>query len=165
MHHNAIDMLKRLNPAVRPLPPNAAEGAAPFEARAFDDLLTLVARQGMATGRPVSIDPGLDLDLDEPALERLGAAADTAEAAGFRNALILDDGRALALDVTQRLIRGQITPGASPEAIALDGAVVTTSAGAGTEPGLELPNWRSMPARVAEQIERARRHDTHHKSE
>ena len=119
-----VQLLKQLEPAVRPVGSRAA--AAPpalFEDRSFDDLLTLVSSGSISSGRPVRATVDLDPPLDDAQRDRLAAAADLAEASGAGRALMLIDGRGLVLDVADRSITAEHSAGAPAPVIRLDAAV------------------------------------------
>jgi hypothetical protein len=117
MVFDAQQMLRRLEPAVRRGGPGPAVRPVPGLADAgFSDLLTMVASGRIRSDRAVQVGPAAALDppLAERQLDRLAAAADEAEAAGARRAIMLIDGRGLVLDVAERRIDGEATPGSGP---------------------------------------------------
>jgi len=79
----------------------------------FGDLLTMVASGRLRSDRAITVAPGAALDppLAERQLERLAAAADEAEAAGARRAVMLIDGRGVVLQVGDRRVDGEVAPG------------------------------------------------------
>lgn len=92
----------------------AIAGAAPVAPGApgasdFSSMLDKAQDGELSTGLPVTIGSGLDIELSETQLARLAQAADRAESAGAKRALVLVDGRALELDVASRRITGERT--------------------------------------------------------
>ena len=77
---------------------------------AFADILSR-AQSGdpTATGLPVTLGRGADIELTQEQLARLADAADRAESQGAQTAVVMLDGRALELDVTLRQITGEVT--------------------------------------------------------
>lgn len=87
----------------------AISGAAPAAQTAtgasdFSSMLGKARAGELSTGLPVTIARGADIELSENQLSRLAQAADRAESAGARRALVLIDGRALEVDVTTRQV-------------------------------------------------------------
>jgi len=70
----------------------------------FADLLQRARDGTLASNRPVTIEDGQGLNLNEAQLARLSLAADRAEAAGLRKALVMIDDQRVILDVQQRTI-------------------------------------------------------------
>jgi len=103
--------------------------------------------------------------LTEAQLERLGSAADQAEAAGADRAVMIIDGRAMVMDVPQRVIETEISAqsGASSDGEGratvfnhVDAAVYVPGeddASAAAPP--PLPGNGLVPGAVARQLERA----------
>jgi hypothetical protein len=122
-----IQLLKQLEPAVRPV---AAPGAkrdpnAPLERQSFDELLAMVSRGAVSSGRSIDVrdDANLREPLDRDALDRLAAAADKAEAAGAQRAVMLIDGRGLVMDIAGRAITNELDAVRSRDPILIDAAV------------------------------------------
>lgn len=126
--NDAAGMLRRLEPTVRPAgaPAVARGGRTPVEARGFDALLEDARSGRLRSGRAVTLrdDAALARSIDEPALARLGDAADRAEAAGARRAAAWLDGRAILLDVAARTVVGELGAGANGTPFAEVDAVV-----------------------------------------
>ena len=158
----AIDpaqLLRRLEPAVRPSgasPVRRAPGV-PIEQRDFDSLLTLVASGDVHSGRPVRCDCELDPPLDDSQWQRLASAADQAEAEGSQRAVMILDGRALVMDVPERVIDTEVS--AQPRANSftrVDAAVFVPGDGDATDRSLPpFPGTGLIPGAVADQLERA----------
>ncbi|MEM7628621.1 MAG: hypothetical protein AAF356_04275 [Planctomycetota bacterium] len=73
----------------------------------FNAMLEGARRGELSTGRPVAVEPGLDLDLSDEQMERLSRAVDRAESSGAGRALVLLDGQALTVDVNDRRVIAQ----------------------------------------------------------
>ncbi len=109
-------LLKRLEPPVRPVSADDTGDPIPLptELQSFDQLMTLVARGDITSNRPVTVDAHIDPPLEEAQKTRLAVAADVAQHNGSKHAVLMLDGRALILDVAQRLIHDELsgrTPG------------------------------------------------------
>src|SRR5687768_1214603 len=96
---SAAQLLRNLEPAIRPggagtLTPPPTRGTAPLESQSFEQLLALAKSGGMASGRPVEFEFEVQPPLEAAQIDRLAQAADQAEAAGAKTALMLIDGRA-----------------------------------------------------------------------
>jgi hypothetical protein len=120
-------LLRKLEPAVRPpsAPATAAAGCAPLERQTFDELMSLVSRGTVHSGRKVTVAAGARLaeSLDEGQFDRLAAAADLAEGTGAGQAVMLIDGRGLVLDVTARSVTGELGGTGGDQLIDIDAAV------------------------------------------
>lgn len=133
---NALDLLRRLEPAVRPGAGGAAGGsgavkggaAALFESQSFDDLLSGVFTGEVRSGREVQVAGEVLPQLDASQLERLGAAADLVEASGAKRALMMLDGRGLVMDVATRSVVAEMKPGDVGGILQVDAAMVVASA-------------------------------------
>lgn len=91
----------------------SAGGAAATPAgdgAAFTELLQRARDGTLQSARPVEVDLGAGVKLSDEQLARLSLAADRAEAAGLRTALVLIDDQRLIMDVHQRTIIGAATP-------------------------------------------------------
>ena len=111
---NPLQLLKRLEPAVRPVASGRVAAARPpFEARGFDQMLALVSDGRVSSGRKVTVAFEADPPLNEAQLDRLGAAADLAESSGASSAMMLIDGRGITLDVNERTLTDELTPTSS----------------------------------------------------
>ena len=122
----SLDLLRRLEPAVRPGTASGAGGGVPalFESQSFDELLHGATAGQMRSGRPVQVAEGVHPSLDATQLDRLGAAADRAEASGARRALMMLDGRGLVLDVAARCVESELKPGDVDGVLRVDAAMV-----------------------------------------
>ena len=142
---DALQLLKRLNPAVRPLSKDPAGLGASFESSGFDKLLTLMSNRAVSSGREVTINDALEPPLTDEQQRRLAYAADTAEAGGFERALLLIDGRGLVLDVPARSVLRELNAAASDRSLSLDGAVYVPS----EEEELAMPVGEVVGPRLA----------------
>src|SRR6267142_1940354 len=107
---DSTQLLKRLNPAVRPgmAGPSNSSAHKPIEQQSFDQLLRLASRGSICSGRQIEVGCELQPPLEAGQLERLASAADQAQAEGSSKALMLVDGRALILDVASRRIEAEL---------------------------------------------------------
>jgi hypothetical protein len=72
----------------------------------FADLLRKAQSGELASSRPVSIAKDAGVKLTEDQLAQISLAADKAEVAGIRSALVVIEGQAITLDVANRLVTG-----------------------------------------------------------
>jgi hypothetical protein len=102
------DMLRMLGSSgnAPALNPGSRAGKADIASAGFADLLKLAKDGEVSSGREVSIDPGLKIDLTPEQRTALSAAADRAEAAGLNKALVMIGGHGLVLDVASRTVTG-----------------------------------------------------------
>jgi hypothetical protein len=82
-----------------------AAAQAGVESASFAELLEQVRAGVIGSGRTVGVATGSEIELSEDVAKRLSAAADKAEAAGIRQALVILDDRKLVLDVATREVR------------------------------------------------------------
>lgn len=147
-----LQLLRRLTLGAPAGPQGSAPGTS-VESGSFAELLQ-AARNGELTSKlPVSVDPGVGVELSDEQLARVSLAADKAEAAGVRTALLIIDGQRLTLDVHGRRITGRaeeaggvvtgvdgvidLDASAKPRhATGLFGPLVTASEGVGGKPGI-----------------------------
>jgi hypothetical protein len=110
----STQLLRQLGSGVRPT--DAAPvglrgpGAPGIEGASFGDLLKQAREGGLASKLPVEIAPGANVALSDEQLARLSLAADRAEAAGVKTALVNIDGQRLVLDVHARRVMGVAAP-------------------------------------------------------
>lgn len=130
---NSTEMLKRLEPVVRPV--ESTETAGPRRGRTqgtgFQQLLAQADVGHLGTDRLVHVDD--QIELDEEQRSRLERAADRAQAASSRKAVVLLDGRALVLDVQSRRVDRELGIAEDDGTVVMDvdAAVMTERA----EPG------------------------------
>lgn len=104
-------------------------GRADLSSAGFAELLGLARRGEVSSGRDVTIDPGVNVDLTPDQRSALAAAADRAEAAGLNRALVIVGGRGLVLDVASRSVTAT-TDITSPTVLSqIDGVVSAGAAG------------------------------------
>ena len=128
---DSAHLLRRLEPAVRPAyatPPPPQHPQPPLEGQSFDELLVRAQQGSVRSGRAVhwsggggAADPASPID--EQQLARLSAAADVAEAAGAKRALMLIDGRGVVLDVANRTLVAELADEGAVRAVKVDAAV------------------------------------------
>lgn len=110
MSTNVTDLLRqlaagvRLGSAVGSTPPSGVTGSV--ASGQFADLLRRAQAGELSSNRPVSIAADANVRLTDDQLAQVSLAADKAEVAGVRNALVLIGGRAFKLDVADRTITG-----------------------------------------------------------
>ncbi len=111
MISESSQLLKMLGAGVRrtggaeELAPRAGQGT--IEGAAFTELLKQAENGDLSSHRRVSVENGAGVVLNEAQALAVSAAADRAEAAGVRRALVMLDDQALVLDVTTRSIVGK----------------------------------------------------------
>lgn len=110
---NGGEMLRALGSGIVPAgversPVSAADGAA------FSDLLARARGGEVKSGLPVTVPAGLGVELDAEGHERLNAAVDALEAAGARRGLVLIDGHALVVDVSNRSVDAIVGDASKP---------------------------------------------------
>jgi hypothetical protein len=157
MHADGAQLLRQLEPAVRPgsLAPTDRSGAASRGATglpSFDALLAQMmhAPARGATGRPVVVDSTLAANVQLPqSLESpVAEAVDAAESAGARRAIVLTPGHAYTVDVEARRIIGTLP--AEPGQLDLERVDVAVSArDPETEAALAPPTPPIHHARIA----------------
>lgn len=107
----------------------------------FADLLRRAQSGELDSNRPVSINSDAGVNLSEDQLAQISLAADKAEVAGVRNALVLIGGQAVRLDVGSRTITGAADLSAGVLA-GVDGVINLDPerlSGAPTQQALPLP--------------------------
>lgn len=109
MTGSPTDLLRMLGLASRPVSGAPAKASGPTTDIAGADFQALLqkAQEGsISSGREISIASDAGVKLDEGQLARLSVAADRAEAAGAKAAVVLIDGMAVKLDVMSRTVTG-----------------------------------------------------------
>lgn len=130
----AAQLLRLLGSGVNALRPAAP--APPVDKADFAQLLQQARSGEVRTDLPVTVENDAGVSLTPAELTRLCVAADRAEAAGIRTALVLLDGKAVLLDVHTRSVKGAVSLGEGQEAIVpgIDGLIdLRTAAGGGGE--------------------------------
>lgn len=156
MAADSLHLLRQLEPIVRPAYADAqpGKGTVPLEQQPFGELLASASAGLIESGRPVTAHAQATGRLDPAQLSRLASAADRAEAAGARQALLLVDGRGFVLDVANRQITAELSADSPATMFHLDTAMYVAGDGdAGSVP-LPPPGGVAPPA-VARQLEAA----------
>jgi hypothetical protein len=150
MNTDATNLLKslasgvRTNAAASPLA-NATGLTGQLESGQFADLLRRAQSGELTSSRPVSIGRDAKVNLSADQLAKISLAADKAEVAGVRSALVLIDGQAVTLDVGSRTVTGKADLGSGVMA-GIDGFInlSPSAVSAGSEPAaLGLPSLAS----------------------
>lgn len=130
--NTSVDMLKVLGSsgAAPTIAPWTKGGGVDIATADFKALLGQAKRGELSSGRDVSIDPGLKIDLTPDQVKALSAAADKAEAAGLNRALVMIGGRGLVLDVASRSVTAAADMGAPGVLSQIDGVVSAGAEGA-----------------------------------
>jgi hypothetical protein len=152
MTTDPIQLLRSLALGSRALPQSQpAQGTSGAD---FAELLRQAQSGELSSKLPVSVDPDVNVELSDEQLAKLSLAADKAEAAGLRTALVVADGQRLILDVQQRRITG-VAEDPSGIVSGVDGVIdlaFSTSQpprglfGPLVAPGSESPATRAKPA-------------------
>lgn len=100
---------------------------------AFDRLLGLAAGGGIGSGvsQPVTVAPDLGLELSAEQMQRLGEAADRAEASGAKTALVALDGVLVKLDVAERSVTQRVETMSGDVIAGIDAFVDARTPGSG----------------------------------
>jgi hypothetical protein len=150
MTMDPLQLLRRLEPPVRPAWARGAEitGPTSLEQAGFADLLQLVARGQVASGRAVTVGFEPASPLSEEQMLRLASAADLAETHGARRSLMLIDGRGLVLDVPGRTLTDELGAG-PPGAVAQVDAAVWVEGSPLPAPQVRGPQPQWLPPAIA----------------
>ena len=158
MSLNSAQLLKQLEPAVRPAlaPASGARPNAALESQSFDRLLSLASKGAIHSGRQVSVQFDAVPPLAAAQLERLAAAADQAQAAGAKHALMLIDGRGFVLDVQTRTLTAELSNDPASRSANIDAAIFVPGADQGRlDDALGPPGSGMMPPSLAKQLQSA----------
>ena len=113
MRVDSRQLLRRLEPAVRPAGPGPLQaGTTPIDRAGFDDLLARAASGEFRSGRELD-DAVLEEPLDPAVRERISRIADAAEAAGHERILVIAGDLPLVLEVSDRRVERELE--SSPE--------------------------------------------------
>jgi hypothetical protein len=160
----AIDghlLLRRLEPAVRPIVPESAPPPGwmsalpiePLDAASFATLLGRARAGSIESGRlPVQRSAGEELAID--AAPRIARALDMLEARGFRRAAVLYGQRLFIADVATRTLESEVLAQEGPMPLAVDAAVrvpTPEEEGPSSVPG--PPNAVQVPIGVLDLLE------------
>jgi hypothetical protein len=96
---------------------------AALETQSFDQLLSLASKGAVHSGRQIELAFEPLPPLESAQLERLAAAADQAQAAGAKRALMLIDGRGFVLDVASRTLIAELASDPAARLVNIDAAV------------------------------------------
>ncbi|MEM1185839.1 MAG: hypothetical protein AAGI53_12670 [Planctomycetota bacterium] len=111
------DLLTSLGSGIKPAGLERPAQDSPID---FAKLLNSARGGAAKSGLPVSIDPGLGVELDASGHQRLSEAVDRLEASGASSGVVLIDGHALIVDVNSRSATRLVDPGAATR---VDGVV------------------------------------------
>ena len=164
----ATDLLRRLEPAVRPgfagpSAPASIDATATLDTQPFEALLAGAFRGEIHSDQPLHIACDIQPPLSDEQVQRLSLAADRALAGGANMALLMLDGRGVIVDVRSRAITGELTATDAPELLRIDAAMVVASAdqddaGRGSPfAGLPMRSLQAAPARLAAHEQRVTR--------
>jgi hypothetical protein len=107
MNVHAGDLLQQLAAGIRPDGGGqSVQLRLPTGATPFADVLGRVQSGEVASGLPVTLSPGADVQLDAAQLERLGSIVDQAEAQGASQLVAMIDGTPVTVDVAAREVTG-----------------------------------------------------------
>ncbi|MGE3106844.1 MAG: hypothetical protein AB7G11_05065 [Phycisphaerales bacterium] len=107
MTSESSQLLKMLGSGVRAGPCSTTPAPANIDSAPFAELLKQAESGDLATHRRVCVESSAGIELTEAQSLALSAAADRAEAAGIRKALVMLDDQAFVLDVSTRSITGK----------------------------------------------------------
>lgn len=108
---DSVTLLKQLGSRTN-APSSVQASGQSIESTGFAELLAQARSGGLGSATPVTIAPDAKVSLTPDELARLSVAADRAEAAGIRTALVMIGDQKLVLDVSTRQITGK-APAAS----------------------------------------------------
>lgn len=116
MTTNSAQLLRLLEPSVRPAfgqsGAMAGGGSAPLDQQSFAQLLGAASSGQIHSGRQIELACEPSPPLSASQMERLASAADVAEAAGARTAMMMIDGRGFVMDVQNRTITAEMSSSA-----------------------------------------------------
>jgi hypothetical protein len=122
-------------------PTGAAPGAQSIEPGQFADLLNKARRGELSSNKPVTIAPEAagKVKLSDDQLARIALAADKAEAAGIRKALVVLDDQQVLLDVANRTVSG--APAGSDASVipGVDGVINLSKNATPSTPSASIP--------------------------
>ena len=137
MTTNSAQLLRLLEPSVRPAfgqsATTANRNATPLDQQSFAQLLDAASDGKIHSGRQIELSCELNPPLSASQMERLANAADMAEAAGARTAMMMIDGRGFVMDVKNRAITTEMNGSNTPMTpvdlamnVSKDGAAVSS---------------------------------------
>ncbi|MBX3357225.1 MAG: hypothetical protein KF745_02235 [Phycisphaeraceae bacterium] len=119
----------------------------------FADKLDDARSADVASNLPVHVDASLGLNLTGDQVERLSIAADKAEAAGLRRALVHLDGKAVVLDVKSRTVL-RAADREAPLPADVDGVVTAPALGETGQGVMRVPGGLAANTSVNALLER-----------
>jgi hypothetical protein len=151
---SSAQLLKNLEPAVRPgtLVPPSGRPSAPFEGQSFDQLLALASKGKIESGRSIELTFDAQPPLSPAQLENLSKAADQAEAAGAKQALMMIDGRNFVLDVESRTLTAELSPATPMQVVNIDTAISVTDDAPPQGSFIAPPSAGVLPPAIARQF-------------
>ena len=156
MNIDPRQLLRRLEPAVRPAGIVSAEGRASVATADFDDLLARAADGEFASGRSID-QAGLEAPVEDRFAERLAGIADAAEAAGYERVLVIAEDRPLLLEVAERRIDGELPAddASATPLLPIDAAVRLGGDAEAAPTTATGPVATSLPTGIVEALEHA----------
>lgn len=156
MNIDPRQLLRRLEPAVRPAGTVSSEGRASVETAGFDDLLARAADGEFASGRSID-QAGLEDPIEDRFADRLAGIADAAEVAGYERVLVIAEDRPLLLEVAERRIDGELAVDetSSTPLLPIDAAVRIGDDAEATPTTATGPVATSLPTGIVEALENA----------
>ena len=157
MSTDALHMLKRLEPVIRPGQAVVCSSQLPLEHAGFEDLLARAERGEFESGRRIDHATGL-APLSDEMNNRIAKVADAAEAAGFDRVLVIADDRPVLLKVSDRKIEKELVAVDQERLYSVDAAVRILSEKEMTETvegigsPVHQPAQSQPPAAIAEAI-------------
>ncbi|MAD19144.1 MAG: hypothetical protein CMJ52_02850 [Planctomycetaceae bacterium] len=153
MNIDPRQLLRRLEPAVRPAGVASPEGRRSIGIADFDELLSRAADGEFASGR--SIDQArLESPIEDRFADRLSEIADAAQAAGYERILVIADQRPLLLDIADRRIDGELAADdASPAPLLPIDAAVRLGEAEAAPASATGPVATSLPNGIAEALQ------------
>ena len=157
MRTDALQLLRRLEPVVRPTSVQSSVNArASIDRAGFDDLLARAEQGEFESGRPID-DGILEEPLEESIRDRVGRIADAAEAAGHERILVIAEDRPILIGVSNRRVDGELgrpTGTGEPDENLrpIDAAVRLIPADHEPTISISGPSARTMPPAIAEAI-------------
>lgn len=145
------DILKRLEPAVRPVEGDVPRRSGSIEQRSFRELIAESQSNGPVSAATLKLADGIEATPDQRAA--LAKAANRAIAAGVERVMVLMDGRALVVDVPERRAEAELDLGSMGDDLAVtpvQGVVVASTGMTGeTDANQRLLDQLRAPAVAA----------------
>ena len=122
MSIDSHQLLRRLEPVVRPCATSVIAESPSFETAAFDARLAKAERGEFASGSPID-QSMLASPLGGDFADRLSHVADAAEVAGFTRVVVAAGERSVVLQVSERRLDCELSPGDKESFHRVDAAV------------------------------------------